>query len=400
MDGREQVSIKAPAVGMFMLLLLYLGFVSIGLPDAAFGVAWPSLRDAFALPQSQFGVALAFIGAGFLVASSFAGRFLAAMGVGRLLALATTITGIGLAGFALAPGWPAFLAFGLLVGFGGGAIDSGLNAYAASRLSARHMNWLHAAFGLGAGLGPFAMTAAVGLASWRFGYGALALVMLALATLFVVTRGVWGTAVGHDAAADEASISAGQAMRIGLVWLQVFAFFTYVGAEISLGQWTYAILTESRGYSIEMAGFWAGAFWLALFAGRIILGALAERIGAERLLRMAVLGAFVGYVLFAVDPAGLGPAGLVIAGFMLAPIFPLLMHRTPRMLGLAAPHAIGFQVSAAMLGGIVTPAVAGIIADNMGLAAIPYFLLGVVVINGILIVICLGMPPWRAGREG
>jgi fucose permease len=113
-----------------------------------------------------------------------------------------------------------------------------------------------------------------------------------------------------------------------------------------------------------------------------------------------VLGAFVGYVLFAVDPAGLGPAGLVIAGFMLAPIFPLLMHRTPRMLGLAAPHAIGFQVSAAMLGGIVTPAVAGIIADNMGLAAIPYFLLGVVVINGILIVICLGMPPWRAGREG
>ena len=85
MDGREQVSIKAPAVGMFMLLLLYLGFVSIGLPDAAFGVAWPSLRDAFALPQSQFGVALAFIGAGFLVASSFAGRFLAAMGVGCLL---------------------------------------------------------------------------------------------------------------------------------------------------------------------------------------------------------------------------------------------------------------------------------------------------------------------------
>ncbi|WP_185985003.1 MFS transporter [Aureimonas mangrovi] len=371
------------AGGGGLLVLTYLGFVSLGLPDASYGVAWPSLRDSFMLREGAFGLGLAAVGIGFLCSSLSAGSLLRRFGVGRLLGGSTLIAGLGLAGFAFAPSWPIFLAFGLAVGLGGGAIDSGLNAYAAGHYSARQMNWLHAAFGLGAALGPLAMTAAVAADQWRIGYGALSATMIALSVLFIATRRLWAAAGGVSAAHDSATAPAPvrEAIRHKGVQLQTLAFFVYAGLEIGLGQWAFAVLSQTRGLSVEAAGFWTGVFWFMLFAGRVLLGFGADRIGPARLVGGGAAVSLASVLWFVIDPGGSGVLGLALAGFALAPIFPMLMHMTPERVGRElAGHAVGFQVSAAMTGGVVIPSLAGFVAGWWGLGAVPTFFLIVAVI--------------------
>jgi fucose permease len=350
-----------------LLVLTYLGFVSLGLPDGAFGVAWPTLRPDFGLTQAAFGAVLLATAIGFLGSSLFAGPIIGRIGAGRLLSGSTLIVGLGLALASASPTYPVLLLAALIAGFGGGAIDSGLNGYAAARYSARQMNWLHAAFGLGAAVGPALMTFAVRTADWRFGYVLIAAAMLAMACLFFFTRHGFAEQVSAEEPVRVARFR--EVIGHGIVWLQVLTFLVYVGVEITAGQWAYAVL-RSRGYEIEPAGAFTTAFWIALFAGRLLLGFGADRIGPERLIRLGALGAFAGGVLFLFDPLGLGPLGLVLIGFSVAPIYPMLMHRTPKVLGPSiAPGAIGLQVSAAMVGGVLLPSVAGFAAEAFGLVA-------------------------------
>ncbi|MFD2238322.1 MFS transporter [Aureimonas populi] len=381
---KTSTPVPAPAAraAAIVLVLTYLGFVSLGLPDAAYGVAWPSLRAAFGLGQGAFGAGLVAVGAGFMVSSLSAGAALRRFGGGRLLAGSTLLAALGLAGFAVAPNWPVFLLAGLLVGIGGGAIDSGLNAYAAAHYSARQMNWLHAAFGLGAALGPLAMAWGVANTGWRYGYAAIGLSMGLLGLLFLFTRRLWGAAGPQATVEGDAPplVTAWQALADKRVRLQVATFFVYVGVEIGAGQWAFAVLTQTRGFSVAAAGFWTGAFWFAIFLGRVVLGLGADRIGSGRLVEWGAVGALVSLGVFAMDPAGLGVAGLFAAGLALAPIFPMLMHRTPAAVGAgAASHAIGFQVSAAMAGGVVLPSLIGMLAARAGLLAVPWALFAICV---------------------
>ncbi len=353
-----------------LLALAYLGFVSLGLPDAALGVAWPSLRERFWLPQGALGLVLAAAAVGFVLSSAAAGRLLGRLGVGPLLALSTGLVALALLGNGSAPSWALFLACAVVLGLGSGAIDAGLNAYAAGHFSPRHMNWLHAAYGLGAALGPLAMTAALTAdLSWRGGYLLLAGALAAMATLFALTARSWRGDARLASFREEAP-PAGRVARRPLVWLQVAIFFVYTGVEVTAGQWCFALLTESRGMAPAAAGVWAGLFWGALFAGRLALGFVADRVGADRLARLGTWGALAGAAALALAPTPLGLAGLLLVGFALAPVYPMLMSRTPARLGNAAAlHAVGFQVSAAMLGALALPGAAGLAADRFGLEA-------------------------------
>src|SRR6185295_1205798 len=164
-----------------LLAIAYVGFVSLGFPDAVTGVAWPSVRGTFTLPQSSFGLIFISLGVGYCTSSFFGGKLAVALGIGTLLSVSSLLVAVAMFGNALAPGWPVFVAGGLIWGLGSGAIDSGLNGYVASNFPARHVNWLHAFYSLGASLGPLLMTAVlVRTGSWRLGYalvGALILTM-------------------------------------------------------------------------------------------------------------------------------------------------------------------------------------------------------------------------------
>jgi fucose permease len=319
---------------------------------------------------------------GYFLSGLWAGGAVAKLGVGGVLALSSALVATALFGFALAPTWAVFFPFGALLGLGSGAIDSGLNGYAARHFSVRHVNWLHGCWGIGASIGPALMTFFIARGDgYRAGYGLLGAILGSMALLFALTRRRWdgpGRAAddGAPRAAQARPESVGAALRNGRVWLQVVIFFLYTGVESTVGQWCFSWLRDRRGLEIEAAGSWTSAYWASLTVGRLVLGSIVDRVGPDRMLRAATVGALLGVTLFASAWGPLGSLGLLLLGASLAPLFPTLMARTPARVGDGvAHHAVGFQVSAATLGSTLVPSLVGLLVARYGLSAV-----GVVVV--------------------
>jgi fucose permease len=366
-----------------LLVIAYLGFVSLGLPDPVAGVAWPSVRETFGRSQQDFGLVLIVMGCGYCASSFFGGRLIQTLGVGALLTASSALVAIAMFGQGAAIAWPMFAACAVIWGLGSGAIDAGLNAYVSSHFSARHVNWLHACYSLGATLGPFVMTAALRWAeSWRLGYAVVGSVLAAMAVVFLATRGRWGEPPRSVEASQRASFSA--ALATPTVWLQVLIFFVYTALEFTIGQWGYTVLTESRLIETTKAGILVGCYFGAIGVGRVVFGAVANRVSVDGLVRASTLAILAGAAVLAFGRSSeLALLGLGLTGLGLAPVFPCLMARTPQRVGPGiAPHAIGFQVSAAMLGASVLPALAGVMGQRAGLETVPQFAL---VLAGLLL---------------
>lgn len=376
-----------------LLVLGYLAFISLGLPDALLGVAWPSLRDGFGLPQALLGVPLAITAVAYFISGMFAGRLMEGLGIGPLLAGSTALVAVGVLGFAGAPGFVFFLLLTPFVGFGSGAIDAALNTYAARNFSPKHMSWLHAAYAVGATAGPAVMTAVLSRgASWRVGYAVAGIALAAMAVAFIASRRLWTAppvpGVVLDAPGnvgpmplDAPPLRGLAALRGGRVWLQIALFFFYTGLEASAGQWSFTLLTEARGLDAPAAGSWVAAYWGGLLVGRLVLGFIVERLGQVRLLRLATVGALFAAVLLAIPGWAWGAAALPLLSFSIASIYPGLMAETPRRVGArTAAHVVGFQVSAATLGLAVVPGVAGLLSARFGLEAIGLVIAGCAVL--------------------
>ena len=352
-----------------LLGVAFIGFLSLGLPDGILGVAWPSIRATFGVPLGHLGALLAAAMTGYLVSSFCAGWLVTRLGVGPVLAWSSVLIVVNSWGYALASVWAVMVACAVLAGLGAGAIDAGINAFAATRFPARVVTWLHASYGVGAMLGPLLMTATLssGL-GWRWGYGLLGLALAGMAVVFALTLDLWRLAPGHRGNVRD---SAGLAATLvhAPVWTGVLLFFLYTGLEVTAGQWSYTLLTEGRGLAPAMAGGAVAAYWASLTAGRVVAGALTSRVSAHLLLLAATLVAPVGGALvWAARGPVLAVVGLMVLGTALAPIYPLLTADTPRRVGPRyATHAIGFQVSAAYLGAAAIPGAVGVGATRQGL---------------------------------
>ena len=399
--------VKSPRL---VLVICYIGFISLGLPDTLIGVAWPSVRETFQLRQSDIAWIFAGSGCSYFISSFFAGRLLKLTNVGMLLAASSGLVALSGFDYALARAWPFFAAGSLLHGLGSGAIDSGLNHYVASHFSARQMNWLHACYSVGAMLGPLLMTAMIASAgSWRWGYMIVAITLLLLAALFLSTQSHWAdnaNAGSGDQAApqlpsEEPAVTAGSALRQPLVWLLIFLFFVYTGLEVAIGQWSYTVLTETRGIEPKTAGFSVTIYWASILFGRIVFGFIVDRIGIDRILRLSTVTALAGTALFAWNPAPAAiPVSLALAGIGLAVIYPCLMTRTPQRLGKqTAAHAIGFQVAAAMLGAAALPSGTGFIPQYAGLPAVAIAILAAALVLFFLHEALLSSEREKQGRS-
>ncbi|WP_200209927.1 MFS transporter [Micromonospora coerulea] len=380
-----------------LLLLAYLAFVSLGLPDGLIGVGWPSIRADLGVPTEAVGVVLTAGMVGYLTSSVLAGFTLARLGVGWLLAGSTLLASLALTGYALTPTLALMAGCALVLGLGSGAIDAGLNAYAAGAFGPRHMNWMHAFFGLGVAIGPLIMTGALsaGLA-WRWGYGTVATAQLLLAAAFALTVRAWrertpGAAdalvppdpvapamvPGPDAVAGAGPVEARpvrvvETLRLPAVWLGGAAFAVYVALEVATGLWAFLLLTEGRGLAAAVAGLCVSGYWGSLFVGRVVQGVVAERLGSARVLRGSLLGLAAGAALIALPaPAWLAVAGLLVVGFAAAPVFPLLTLSTAERVGGAhADRAIGLQIGAAGLGAALVPAAIGVLLGRTSVQAL------------------------------
>lgn len=355
---------------LLLLIIAYVGFISLGLPDAITGVAWRDLRASFQQPHAAFGLISLALGCGYFISSFFAGQLSLRMGIGLLLASSSFLVALAMLQISVAPWFWLVLFCIVLWGLGSGAIDSGLNHYAASHFSARHVNWLHACYSLGATLGPFVMTGALYFSnSWRLGYAIVGGLVFLLAVTFVATLRLWNDGPSSASTTNEQSpVSMAMTLQRPLVWLQILIFALYTGVEFMVGNWTATILVEARDFPKETAGVLVGVYYGSIGVGRVFLGGISDWLGVDRLLRGATLTAVLGTILFAFAPSPwLDIVGLVLLGLGLAPIFPCLMSRTPARLGTNyAAHAIGFQVSAATIGGAAFPALAGIVAQQIG----------------------------------
>jgi fucose permease len=385
--------------GRSLRLIAFLAFLSLGLPDGVLGVAWPWLRRSFGLPMSHLGVLLAAAMVGYLASSAASGILVARLGLGRLLVASSAATTLSALGYALAPGWAAVVLSAGVAGLGAGAIDAGVNAFAAARLSPRLTTWLHASYGVGAALGPILTGGILATAgSWRAAYGAIGIALAAMTLAFALTADRWTVDAGPARPGGATPLA--DTLRQPAVWRSIGLFLAYAGLEVGVGQWAYSWLVEGREVASGAAAAWLAAYWGSLTAGRVVLGALTTRVPVETLLRVSLGAAPVAVLVLwaALGPAG-GAVGLPLLGLALAPIFPLLIATTPARVGAAATgHTVGFQVAAFYLGSAALPGAAGILARHLGLDALGPFFLGTAAGLGLL----YGRSPGsrRAGAEG
>jgi fucose permease len=358
-----------------LALLAFLAFISLGLPDGLLGVAWPSVSGEFSLPLDALGLLVAVTTAGYLTSSFLGGAILRALPLGTVLALSTAAAAAALLGFAVSPWWPVIVALGFVAGLGGGAIDAGLNAYGARHFSARTLNWLHAFFGVGTTIGPLIVTAVLGAGLvWRWSYAVVGAAQALLAAAFYLTRDRWVRLPeqGGEHATSLRSARTLETLRRPVVWLGMLVFFFYTGVEIATAHWSYSLLTLGRGVPETTAGLFVTLYWGSLVVGRILFGVVADRVPLVMTLRLCLVGAILGALLFWLEPTrSLSLVGLMAMGFSFAPVFASLISLTPARVGMAhADSAIGFQIASAALGGATLTALTGVLARAFGLEVI------------------------------
>jgi fucose permease len=361
-------------VGAPLAILAALAFISLGLPDGLLGVAWPSIRAYFGRDVEALGALIVAATCGYVASSFSSGRLLRHINVGTVLALSCLLTAGGLVGYASTAHWPVMVVLGVLLGMGGGAIDSSLNAYAATHHGARTLNWLHACYGIGAATGPLIMTAVLGRAlPWQRGYAIVGVAQLVLAACFAATVSWWDRPGEEaEAPAPPAFATIRATLRLPATTLAIAAFFVYAGVEASTGVWTFTLLTEARGVDSAEAGWVVSLFWGGLTGSRLVAAFVAARVPPRTLLWIALAGVLLGTVLVWLDlSARLTYAGILLAGWACGPIFPTLVAMTPGRLGAEhAANAVGFQIAAAALGLSLLPALVGIAAGAFGVPMI------------------------------
>ena len=371
------------AAAPFLIVIIYLGFISLGLPDGTLGVAWPSVYPELRLPVGLAG-ALMTVGTLLTATAGFSSGWV----IGRFRTVPVLLVSCVLTGGAmllLARAQNLWWLFGAVVplGLGAGAVDAGLNGYVARHYSGRHMNWLHACWGIGATTGPLLMGQALASThGWRGGYLLIGSIQLGLAGLFFATLRWWervperSLAMQVSREANRPTLGANSAEG----WVSAAIFVFYTGAELTIGLWAGTILVVLRGLPAEIAAFWVAGYFGAITGGRIAVGFLVDRWGNRRLMRGGLALAFAGLVGFALG--GDGPAtalALACIGLGFAPVYPGLMHEVPRRF---APEAVqtvsGRQSGAGALGAAVFPAIAGALARD-ALGAVPWLGCGLAV---------------------
>ena len=385
-----------PRASRSLRLIALLAFLSLGLPDGVLGVAWPSLRRSFGLQMDQLGLLLWAAAVGYLGSSIASGALVARLGLGRTLVASSAATAAGALGFALAPHWSLVVASSVVAGLGAGAIDAGVNVFAAACLTPRWTTWLHASYGVGAALGPLVTAGILALtSSWRLAYAVIGLALGVMMLAFAGTANRW-TVDARPARSIPAGPTAVDVLRRPAVWMSLLLFFVYAGLEVGVGQWSYTWLVEGRRVPAGAGAAWLAVYWGSLTVGRIALGALADRVPARIILWTSLAAVPVGVLVLwmGVGPAA-GATGLLLLGFALAPIFPLLVAATPDRVGAAhVTHAVGFQIAAFYVGSAALPGTAGFLAHRFGLDVLgPFLLVTAVALAGLC-----GLGPSGAGR--
>lgn len=363
---------------LLLLSLIYLAFISLGLPDSLLGAAWPTIYPAMAVDISAMGLITMVISGSTILSSLLSDRMVRRFGTRAVVVSSVLLTAVALFGFSTVSAFPMFLLWAIPYGLGAGAIDAALNNYVALHYNGRHMSWLHCFWGVGTIISPSIMSYALSQRGWQFGYQAVGLLQLVIGIVLILTLPVWN--IHQSAANDEekaAPLGISGAIRIPGVLPLLLGFFCYCAAESTVMQWASSYLVQVRRLSAATAAGLGGLFYLGMTLGRFLSGFVTNRLGDRKMIRLGAAVALtgVGLLMLPIGSDALCFAGLVIMGLGCGPIYPSIIHATPTSFGAENSQAIiGIQMAFAYTGSTFMPPLFGLIAQHLSMELFPLFL--------------------------
>ena len=373
-----------------LLAIIYLSFISLGLPDGLLGAAWPVMCVEMQVPVSYAGLVAIVIAAGTIVSSLMSDRLTLRFGTAKVTAVSVAMTALALLGFSFTKNYWMLILWAVPYGLGAGSVDASLNNYVALHYASRHMSWLHCMWGLGATVGPYIMGYALTQGQgWNMGYRYVSFLQLALAAVLVLSLPLWksrNTSGETENIGRTEPLSLREILRIPGTKEVLLAFFCYCALEQTAMLWGSTYLVWQLGMDGERAASLASMFFIGITSGRFISGFLTYRFSDEQMIRMGqgIIGAGIVMMLLPVGEAG-AVAGLLLIGLGCAPIYPCIIHSTPAHFGEDHSQAIiGVQMASAYTGILVMPPLFGLIANHISVSLMPIYLALIVVLMAVM----------------
>jgi len=361
----------------FLLLLIYLAFISLGLPDALLGSAWPVMSGQFDVPVSYMGLVSLLISGFTVVSSLLTDRVINRFGTGKVTAASVALTAVGLLGFASSCNFWLLCLWAVPYGLGAGCVDAGLNNYVANHCASRHMNWLHCMWGVGAAIGPYVMGSVLaGGQNWNFGYLYIAVFQVLLTVVMTVSIPKWKS-TSEEAAVQDKSLSLRGVLSIPGVPEAVLIFLCYGAVEAIAGHWSSSFMVLHLGLTEERAASLAAMFYLGITVGRGVSGFVTLRLNDRQMAYTGMTLVLIGLLLMILSQLeSLCIIGFLVMGVGCAPIFPSIIHVTPVQFGRSRSQAvIGVEMASFYAGTCFLPPLFGIFADFAGIGSMPLVLL-------------------------
>lgn len=379
---------------MFQLLLviIYISFISLGLPDSLLGSAWPSIYPELKVPVSYAGIISMIIALGTIVSSLQSDRLTRKLGTGKVTAFSVGMTAAALFGFSISHSFWMLCLWAVPYGLGAGSVDASLNNYVALHYESRHMSWLHCMWGVGATIGPYIMGFALtGGMTWNGGYRIISVLQIVLTILLAVSLPLWKGKKSADSSSENSqaqprAFSIKSILRIPGAKEVMVCFFCYCAVEQTAALWASSYLTLYKGVPAETAARFAGMFFIGITVGRALSGFLTMKLNDVQMIRLGqgLIGAGVLIMLLPLG-AGASLAGLIIIGLGCAPIYPCIIHSTPDRFGADRSQAIiGVQMASAYVGTCLMPPLFGLIANHISVSLFPVYMLVILVLMTVM----------------
>lgn len=358
-----------------LLALIYIAFISLGLPDSLLGSGWPAMRADLGVPVSYMGIVSMVISGGTIVSSLFSDSLTRKCGARVVTAVSVLLTAVALLGFSFSSKFWMLIVFAIPYGLGAGAIDAALNNYVALHYKAKHMSWLHCFWGVGTIVSPFVMSYALATSTWHNGYRIVGFVQLGIAALLLLTLPVWK--VNQNAAAEtQKKIGLPAAVKIRGVPFLLIGFFAYCAAEATTMGWASTYFAEVKGVSADQAAQYASLFYIGITVSRFLSGFVSEKLGDRKLILTGTAILTCGILLLMIPAAsGVAIAGFIVIGFGCGPIYPCIIHSTPYNFGAENSGAIiGIQMASAYVGSTFMPPLFGLLGNKISFSILPVYI--------------------------
>jgi fucose permease len=378
-------------ISTVLLIIIYLSFISLGLPDSLLGSAWPSMYGGLHVPLHYAGYISMIIAGGTVISSIFSERVIRRLGTGVVTAFSVLMTAAALLGFSFSSAFVLLCLWAVPLGLGAGSVDAALNNYVALHYKAKHMSWLHCFWGVGASTGPLIMSFfLIHKNSWNLGYRAIGLIQCCLVALLFITISLWGknkSQNNNEKNDISKRVKFKELFHIVGVKQILVAFFCYCSLETTAGLWGSSFLVTEKNISPETAARWISLYYIGITFGRFISGFLTMKLNNRQMVRLgqALIACGIIALILPIDRMLLLP-GFFIIGLGCAPIYPSLLHETPGNFGSEKSQAImGIQMASAYIGTTFMPPLFGQVTSFFGFNVFPLFIGGILILNIVMV---------------